>query len=125
MVYYPLGLSSESDSQLMSLFLKILSETIPSLLVFYLFFTLFPMTTKKKLLNALIIFILAVFLLSTALISVLYLGGNNTWTDENLSWDTTLETWTLDTPWVEQWLTEVEIVPIWTDAPIIITTGTK
>lgn len=88
------------------------------------------MTAKKKLLKIFIIIILAIFLLSTGLISVLYLGGNTTWTGDILSWDIVVETWTLDAEiietWIEEdWLIDTEIVPLWTVAPIIVTTGTK
>ncbi len=47
------------------------------------------MSAKKKALKFLIIIILAIFLLSTGLISVLYLGGkgNSNGTGEVLLWD--------------------------------------
>lgn len=69
------------------------------------------MTAKKKVLKFFIVFILAVFLLSTGLISVLYLGGANntsgTW--DVLSWDTTTQTgieitWTVVDAWVDTWI---------------------
>lgn len=47
------------------------------------------MSARKSVLKVFIIIILAVFLLSTGLISVLYLGGssNSNWTGDVLSWD--------------------------------------
>ncbi|EKD24833.1 MAG: hypothetical protein ACD_80C00147G0007 [uncultured bacterium (gcode 4)] len=69
------------------------------------------MAARKSLLKVFVIIILAVFLLSTGLISVLYLGGatNTPWTGDISSWDaiptvlswdirvpvdTTIQTWT-------------------------------
>ena len=65
------------------------------------------MTTRKKVLKFFIVLILAVFLLSTGLISVLYLGGakNTSWTWDVLSWDASLQTG-IDVTWsVATWTT--------------------
>ncbi|HMS91324.1 MAG TPA: hypothetical protein PKC87_03835 [Candidatus Absconditabacterales bacterium] len=88
------------------------------------------MTAKKKLLKVFIIIILAIFLLSTGLISVLYLGGNTPGTGDVLSGDIIVETGTIDTEIIETGTQEdlsidTEIVPLGTVAPIIVTTGNK
>ncbi len=94
------------------------------------------MTARKKVLKFLIIVILAIFLLSTGLISVLYLGWtkNTTWTGDVLSWTTlswnTSSTWTIDswviaTKAVDTWISTIKTVNIWTVSPLIATTWTK
>lgn len=90
------------------------------------------MTARKKVLKFFIIIILAVFLLSTGLISVLYLGGNTSvsWTWDVLSWDVVAQTWMVAT-WiiekkiVDTWISEIKTVEIWTVSPIIVSTWTK
>jgi hypothetical protein len=62
-VSYPAVLQGESSRRLICI------------LFVYLYI---PMATRKKVLKVLIIIILAIFLLSTGLISVMYLGGNTT-----------------------------------------------
>jgi len=58
------------------------------------------MSARKSVLKVFIIIILAVFLLSTGLISVLYLWGkgDSTWTGDTLSWDIT--SWTIVDSWI-------------------------
>lgn len=95
------------------------------------------MAAKKKILKLFIIIILAVFLLSTWLISVLYLGGskNTIGTGDALSWDLlswntdvqswNIATWTVDTKNIATWASTIKTVEIWTVSPIIAGTWTK
>lgn len=73
-----------------------------------LFFCILSMTTQRKVLKWFIIMILAVFLLSTGLVSVMYLANNGTTTDQ-LSWADSL-------PWTETPV--VETAPVETGATL-------
>ena len=95
------------------------------------------MTGRKKVLKFFIIIILAIFLLSTGLISVLYLGWSKgtSWTGDVLSWDIVLQTWNtttwivdtkpVDTKTVDTWTVTTKIVDVWTVSPLIVGTWTQ
>lgn len=71
------------------------------------------MAARKNVLKVFVIIILAVFLLSTGLISVLYLGWNKNapWTGDIASWDVI--------PTILSWDTRVQVIDTaiqtWTD----------